>query len=327
MATFHGIEYFERAGSFPGPSPKWNLIPRGQSRNQMKAWIDWSDLVPSLSASKAFLGYATVQQNYGGLATPKYIARSAPNGFNPFYHPDFPSDFYMGESFDVEGDRAEGVSARGTADFDEGNVVIGFTSTLSGYRCFEDADVLQPVPSIYAANPFPADYFLLRNVEIIEKTTAKLQTVQPGTGLFWDGPAPQRAVTAAAFVLLWESDITVKWGPIPIAAYNEAAFMALVNKTNDKVFPPSPPGAATSRMRQRDIRTLVQGMPEKEEVHMGDCLPAYMVTIKYKYYPSGASTLWRHDPPTGSPRFMAVVRPDGSPLREAGDFAAAYIPP
>jgi hypothetical protein len=320
MPNFHGIEYQESSGQAPGVSPKISFNPRRESRLTAQYRVGWDDLA-TRAFGTAFLGYATVQEDWRGNPTPGYIARSAPNGFNPFVHPDWPG-FYYAESFDAEGDVPDdpAISLNATAAFEEAVVRMNFVSPANGWRCLEDSEVVDNRPGF----GMPAEYLCLRNMEIVEKVSPYRQTIPPGTGLRWpDGTQ----VSAAAFVVLYETEIELRWYPVPIDAYDEDAMLALVGKTNKRDFPPEAPGLTDSFLETKPAGTLIMGAPSKEVIRMGDTGFAYIISLKLRHHPFGANYLWRHNPPAGSPGYQLVRRGDGSPLYPAVDYEGGFLPP
>ncbi len=194
----------------------------------------------------------------------------------------------------------------------------------------------------------PQEYFLLRNVERVEQMTAKSQTIPAANGLFWAGSGiplgfSNRAVSAGMYVTLYEGEITLVWYPVPISAWNEAAWFGgtvaginydgLVGKTNDAPFPPPCAGAvffgAVSLFPAKAAGTLVMGQPTKEIIRMGNADWAFKVTIKMKYFPYGANSFFWWDRPQrlGGPGYHPIIRNDGTQLFPSTDFRLGFQPP
>jgi len=318
----NGVQYSECV--IPSrKSPRFTMTPDGVSRMSGFYWMDWAD-VNGPVATTAFLGTATVGTTWDGFPA-RYIART-----NPFTHPNWDNSLYVAKSLDAEGDLPEGMTLEDTANYDEGLVTLGFESIGNGYRLLEDAEVLAGLVDDPA--PRPAEWLCLRNMEVIETSSVFYQTFPGPSGLRWgEGADFDDPVSAANYVYLYETDITLKWWPVPIAAYNEVAFLALAGKTNENPFPallPGPnPDNLTSFLGQKPARTLVMGTPAKEVIRMGDSNFAYRITLRMKFYPNGANKLFHHRPRAGNPRYLAVRRPDGSTLFADGDYDAPFVPP
>jgi hypothetical protein len=332
MPVWNGVTWREMSGKVPGASPEGSLDPTGESQIQMSLRLDWDDLIDQM-AGLAFLGSAATLSTWNALATPKFISR-----INPFSHPDWPASFYLASRFTRfvgEVPDSPAIGPNGTATYQKALVTLAFRSLPGGYRVLPDADVVRAVGNTEKdgstpANPSPQEYFCLRNMEVYDKATSKAQSIPPASGLRWVGSgAPPRLVASAAFVNLSEGEVTLKWWPVPIAAYDEAGFLALVGKTNGKEFPPALAGGPTQLFTPRSIGTLVQQVPEKELIRFGDCQPALRITLKYKFYPYGANKFFWWDRPTGlgGPGYHAVATADGQPLFPSANYETAFMPP
>lgn len=328
MPNYQGVEYHEKCPE----SPEISIDPENESRTQMRLFTPW-DSFADQSFSKAFLGFAAVATDWPGQAGKKFISRSgwpttASRGARPFEHPDWPNGFYMAKSLSAKGftPNSPSIGANDTATFQEADVTLSFASPELGYRLLDDGDCVAPAG--LGLRGVPEEYYCLRAMEVDESPTSKAQTLPPNAGLLWAGTG--RAVSAAAFITLWETDITIDWFPVPVAAYNEAAFLALVGKSNAKAFPPDKPaGAPDPLLGQKASGTLVMGTPGRKVIRMGDTEYALRVRLKLKFYPNGANKLFWHDRPgaQGGPGYHAVARQDGSVLFPPADFTTAFIPP
>jgi hypothetical protein len=339
---WNNVEFHEQVNE----SPTFSFAPLGESRMEQRGWFDWGE-VESQVASKAYLGYATLGNKWGANPV-NYVSRSpstnntsvAPvtdTGKLPFVHPKWPNNFFICDGFGaVKGIVPQGVAADGTAEYEEALSGLSFRSPKGGYRILSDDDVVTaggtpvaPTGAFTGPNA-PGEFLLLRCCEVFEKATSKAQTFQGGAGgLKWKGDGV--AVSAAAFVVLWETDITLIWYPVPLNCYNEAVMKSLVGKTNLTAFPISS-AAFTSRMTQRPAKSLVWGTPDVEYIWMGNCEPALKITLHLKHHHAGANFLYRHNPPGAgvSPRYEEVERrvaATSAPLYEAAEFSLAFMPP
>lgn len=300
----------------------------------MRLLTPWDGLADQ-NFSKAFLGFATLASDWPGQAGKKFISRSgwpttATRGARPFEHPDWPNGFYMAKAFSGKGftPNSPAIGGNDTATFEDADITLNFISPKLGYRLLDDEDVVGDAG--LGLRGVPEEYFCLRAMEVDEAPTSKAQSLPPNAGLIWSGT--NTAVTAASFVTLWETDITIDWFPVPVEAYNEAAFLALVGKSNGKVFPPDPPaGAPAPLLGQKGSGTLVMGTPGTKVIRMGDTSYALRVRLRMKFYPYGANKLFWWDRPAalGGPGYHTIVRPGAGQnlLFPTADFTTAFIPP
>lgn len=349
-------------------SPELSVMPLAESRATMRAWFQWQDLV-SQAASKAFVGYVQVATGYqplqndpqipaanwqpvpglSGAASRLYFACTV-----PFIHPDWNpnnSQFFLCDGFEnVRGSvpNSPSIGPNLTATFDEANTVLHFRTPPNGYRAFPDYLTLD-----FAGDPLkgglgvvPREYFCLRNMEVIEQTTSKAQSIPGISGLQWQTLAPANPqqpgapaqpgagngtnVSAYNYVTLHEGEITLKWYPVPVAGYNEPAALALVGKTNSLPFPPSPPAVVLANspaplFSTRAAGTLVWGQPGKRVIRMGDCGLAYEITFKLKYHPYGANSFFWWNPPA-SARGRMNIRAGGQPFPDPNLGGPGYYP-
>lgn len=325
-----GVDYSEVAPE----NPEFSVAPRQESRMRYPIRTPWEGLMDG-TALKAFLGFAVVASDWPAQAGKKFISRSgwpatATRGKRPFEHRRFPG-FFLADSFGTaKGDIPEGIGAGPTGVYDEATVGVELVSPRFGYRYLDDATVVEPAGGGFAwQRGVPEEYHCLRCMEIDVKQTTKAQQVPAPSGYVWE--ATGIGVTASMFTLLVDAEITIRWWPVPIDAFNAAAFDLLVNKTNAKTFPPSPPaGAPKSLLPQTGAARLIMGEPMLEIVRMGDQTWAYVVTLKMKRYRQGANKFWWPNPPAavGLPGYYTALRAsDGATVFQAADYETGFIPP
>ncbi len=342
--TSNGVQFSEAVPD----SPRVAFDPQGESRLEMAGWFSWDD-IESLAAFKGFLGFSAVATDWPGQVGKKFLSRSGwagnlNRGANPFAHPDFPNQMYLASSYrDGQGwiPNSPAAGPRGTAQYDEGRGVLSFTSARDGYRVLDDSLVVD-VNSICApaCNRVPTDAFCLRNMEIVEQMASWSLSVPPLAGLYYSATvgnifmAPV-AVALGGRVMLYEGDITITWWPVPLNAWNEAAWANLYGKTNHKPFPPPPGvgGAPASLLVPKAARTLVAGLPEKKLIRMGDGNWAYKVKLRFKWFPFGANSFYWPNPPAavGPPGYYPTqvgTRALNAPvLFQDADYTAPFAPP
>ncbi len=322
MPSHNGFSFDEQAPP-AAHSPSLSINPRAESRAIMRVWWPWED-TPDLVASTALLGWAEMRQDWPGKPGVKYIHR-----VNPYSHPDFPTGFYIAESLKIEGDLPAGISADATALFDEAKAEIEFVSPPFGWITLEDADVESDVD--LSERGVPEEYYCIRNMGFTERISVTYQTIPENAGLFWPDGTP---ATVKAFILLFASDITLEWYPVPIDAFNEAAFLTIVGTTNALAFPPAAPVAAIASaggtvFKPRPAQTLIMGVPEKKMIRMGNGDRAYHITLRLKFHPYGANRQFRYNKP-GGPGYDTLMRPpvpNGPRLYAPQDWRLAFYPP
>ncbi len=319
MPTWNGIRYRERRKG----SPSGSLNPMGDSRLGQQLWFDWADL-RSGAAQAAFLGYAAVKT----MNNVRYVSRTL-----PYVHPDF-FGIYHATSFDrFEGAEAgeAGITDDGTADFDEGLASVSFQTLEKGYRLF--ADEL----NLAAGALTPHESYCNRAMEVTVKAVTKSQTIPAASGLYWDvAGAVEYPVSAAMFVTLWEQEITLRWGPLPLDGFNDLGFDQIIGSTNAEAFPPAPPpahagggGAPRSLLGQYQAGQLVMGNYEKDIRRMGNGQPCYWVTLRLKAYKHNANSFywWNRPANLGGPGYHPIKRRDGTRLFASKSWTPAFAPP
>jgi hypothetical protein len=351
--THNGINFREANPA----SPELSVRPREESHLSMRGWFDWQDLV-SQAASKAYLGTVAVVTGYPG-ADPALVYLSYTL---PLIHPDWNpnnSQLYVCDGFEnVRGSvpNSPSIGPNLTATFDEANTVLHFRSPKDGYRVFPDSAVVDPAFGV------PREYFCLRNMGVREDTTERALTIPGLSSLEFAYTLPPAGAPGGIFGILQgfvanevhvtEScgSITLDWYPLPlVGAFNEAAFNALVGKTNSAPFPPPPPNALRSPLTTKPAGTLVMGEPRRFFIRKGDAGIALGVTLTLSYHPYGANSFFWPSPPAaargridinptdgapfpnpqlGGPGYYPAQRPGGGgPLFPAAPFAAAFCPP
>lgn len=324
MPVWNSIIYRERRRG----SPSGSFIPRGESRLQTQYWMEWSDIL-SGDAQSAFLGEVRVST----ANNVRYISRTL-----PFQFPHLGLIYYA-DAFDrFEGAQAaeDGMTGNDAANFTEGLVAVGFKAFKKGYRLFEDAKNWAP-----GANT-PSEAYCNRAMEVTVKSTTKAQTIPAASGLYWDVPgAVSYPVSAAMFVTLWEQDITLKWGPLPLNGFNDAGFDQIIGSTNAEAFPPLPPdayvapdssprgGAPVSLLGQYAAGQLLMGNYEKDIERQGTGDYCYWVTLRIKAYKFGANSFywWNRPSSLGGPGYQLIKRRDGTRLFPSRSWTPAFAPP
>jgi hypothetical protein len=290
--AYGGQQYAERRQG----SPKVTVTPDGVSRGSRYLWVPWGE---QQNAAKVFLGYAE-HLGVSGITLAGYISYHDPL---PLAH--WPAGFLYADSFgEIEGDLPDGTDVNQVGAFDEAKIPVNFKSPVNGYAYVDDATVTTPITD---TNPdgtpvynrgVPNEFYCIRRMEFVEKFRARNQTLPPNSGLrWWFGGADAGPASAAAFITLHESEITLTWYPVPLTAWSRIGFDGLVGRTNKYPFPPTRPsvGAPRSPMSQRPAGTLVMASPQVDLIRMGDTNYAYKITMRMGYYPNGANSFFRHD--------------------------------
>jgi hypothetical protein len=358
--NWNGVNFAEACPS----SPDFSIMPAQESRMTMRGWFNWADMEEQ-RASTAYLGTCQVRNNY----TPRdqngnILAELQPpdpgwnyfNYTNPYAHPKWPNGMFLADGFErVQGfiPNSPAIGPALTATFEEAETVIHFRSPRNGYRVLHDSLAIDP------AIRLPREYYITRNHEVVEKNTARSQTIPPDAGLQWQflGGTPNLNCSAANFITLHEGEVHLTWYPVPADAYNEVAMTNLIGKTNNATFPPvqgiipgipaTPPRSLLSaKGGPKGYGTLVMGCPSKEVIRMGDCSWAYKIMISMRWFPYGANSFFLWNPPAGArgriridptdgpvqdatlggPGYYRVARPDQSPLFPTADFRTGWMP-
>lgn len=328
--SFNGQLYREERRE----SPAGSFQPRGDSRLSMNVRVPHEDFL-SLAAHKAFLGWSRVGVNGttatwpGAAVGAKYLSYT-----NPFTHPDWPSQFFVAETFDrFSGHVQEGLTANQTPAFDEEQITLGFKSQPDGYQLLADAAVLNPVgadPARYPGVGLPVEYWCNRNMAFQETAQAKAQSIPPvNSGLVWGSDLT--AASLAAYVPLYETRLKIEWWPVPLDGFMDVLFEALVGSTNAYPFPdPVPFGVPPSFLNSRGAGTLVMGPVGKKLIRQGDCSWAWKITLNLSWHPYGANYFYNYRRSAGGvgPGYDLIRRrpPDTSVLFPSLNWNVAFVP-
>jgi hypothetical protein len=286
---FRGLPYAEVA---PG-SPKESFGPdQGQLTRTLRC--PWG---LRHKFRREVLGYSWLDDAPPGVGLHGVIRRRI-----PMRHPDEP--LLWADAASIEGVVPAGRDDQGMGAFDEAKLEIRFSRQK--YAVLPDEDVIDAVFGV------PAEWLLLRYVEVIETPAAKYQTI-PGMGaLRWvdgtvQGVAPNQTfgtpMSTTAVVPLYEADVKIVWWQVPLTVFTGEASRALVRFTNAADF-----GALYSRLGTKLAGTLVMGAPGKEVYHHNG-EDYWKITYSFRWFPEGANKFFRGAPAIAGGAAPAAFQP------------------